>query len=69
MNRIPVDSSAIASVGYDAATATLEVEITTGRIYQYFDVPEATHQAFMSAESIGVFYNKVIKEQFRYAQV
>jgi hypothetical protein len=69
MNRIPVESRNIASVGYDPATMTLEVEFKHGGIYQYFDVPEPTYQALMSADSHGTFLNAQVKGSFRYARL
>lgn len=33
MVRTPVASSALASVGYDPSTQTLEVEFRSGRVY------------------------------------
>ena len=53
MNRTPVTSSAIVSVGHDPATNTLEIEFKGGRGYQYADVPVEKHLALMGAESIG----------------
>ena len=35
MMRIPVASSNVATVGYDEATNTLEVEFKDGSVYQY----------------------------------
>lgn len=69
MNRTPVSSSSVASVGYDAHTMTLEVEFTSGSVYQYFDVPESEHQALVSASSVGGYLNRIIKTSYRYAQV
>lgn len=53
MKRARVDSSAIASVGYDAATAVLEVEFVSGEVYRYFAVPPSVHRALIGAESVG----------------
>jgi len=39
MKRQPVESSNLASVGYDAARQILEIEFNHGGIYQYYDVP------------------------------
>lgn len=70
MNRTPVASSSIASVGYDPTTMTLEVEFKNkSSAYQYFDVPEAVYQELMSAASVGIFFNQNIKNSYRYAQV
>jgi hypothetical protein len=40
MNRISVNSSDLASVGYDPNTSMLEVAFRSGGVYQYFNVPE-----------------------------
>jgi hypothetical protein len=68
MKRYSVDSSNVASIGYDPATVTLEVEFKNGSIYQYFDVPEAVFQEFINAPSKGKFL-ATIKGSFRYAKV
>lgn len=69
MNRVPVVSSTVSSVGYDAATQTLEVEFGSGIIYQYFEVPEAVHQQLLQAASVGQFLNGNIKGSYRYARL
>jgi hypothetical protein len=69
MNRIPVTSNALVSVGYDPATMTLEVEIHGGTVYQYLDVPETVFQALMASDSLGRFFNQNIKNQFRYSRL
>jgi len=69
MERAPVDSSAITSVGYDASRRTLELESVDGGVYQYFDVPKALHQALLDAPSIGQFVNTEIKDAFRYEKL
>lgn len=70
MDRTPVTSSTVASIGYDAQTQTLEVEFTKeGRIYQYFDVPKAVHNAFLASDSKGRFLASQIKGVYRYARL
>jgi len=69
MNRIPVDSSNIADVGYDDDTMTLEVGFRNGTVYQYFDVPQTVYQEFMGADSKGIFLNANIKNHYRYAKM
>jgi hypothetical protein len=69
MNRTPVSSSNVASIGYDPSTLTLEVEFTNGSIYQYFDVPEMVYQEFMRAGSKGQFLHTNIKNNYRYTKV
>ena len=61
MNRTPISSSNLRSVGYDPSTSTLEVEFRHGGIYQYFDVPEARYEGLMSAYSKGSYFDTFIK--------
>jgi hypothetical protein len=69
MKRIPVSSSSILSIGYDAEIQTLEIEFVGGGVYQYFDVTQATHQALMASDSLGRFVNTKVKEHYRYVRV
>lgn len=69
MNRTPVSSSNVASVGYDLSTLTLEVEFNDGSVYQYFDVPDTVYQELMRAGSIGKFLHANIKNNYRYTRV
>lgn len=69
MNRIGVQSANIRSVGYDAGAGILEVEFTSGRIYQYFDVPQREYEGLMDAGSKGRYFNQNIKDCYPYGQV
>ena len=42
MQRVPVESSSIASIGYAPQERVLELEFRqSGEVYQYFDVPDS----------------------------
>ncbi len=69
MHRTPVASSNIRSIGYDSQLAVLEVEFTSGDIYQYFDVPEHLYRGLMNAPSHGQFLNDYIKYSYRYQKI
>jgi non-canonical purine NTP pyrophosphatase (RdgB/HAM1 family) len=69
MQRLPVESSDIISVGYDTKTRVLEIEFHGGRVYQYRDVEPETYQHFMRAESHGLFFNASINGRYRYARI
>lgn len=62
MNRQPVISSNLASVGYDSKSATLEVAFLNGRIYQYHNVPSVLFNGLMSASSKGQYFDRMIKK-------
>lgn len=64
MNRTPVHSSNIRSVGYEAESRTLEVEFQSGGIYQYSGVPENVYQGLMQAASKGVYFHNRVKHWY-----
>lgn len=69
MDRVPVNSSNLITVGYDAASQTLEVEFKDGTVYQYFDVSAVEHETLMGAESIGSYFSSSIRSSYRYARL
>ncbi|WP_308990433.1 MULTISPECIES: KTSC domain-containing protein [Mariniflexile] len=69
MERKPVTSSNIASIGYDENTSTLEIEFLNNTIYQYFDVPQHVYDGIMSADSHGQYLAQNIKGVYRYSRV
>lgn len=66
MQLIPIDSTALIGIGYDAATQRLTVQFRDGSRYQYRDVPENVHAALMRSGSKGRYFNAYIRERFRY---
>jgi len=69
MKRTPVDSSNIASIGYDENSQTLEVAFLNGGVYQYFDVSKREYDGMMSANSHGQYLAQNIKGKYRYSKV
>jgi hypothetical protein len=60
MLRKSVDSSMISSIGYDASSQTLEVQFkTTGAVWQYDGVSEATYKELIGSESVGKAFNRI----------
>ena len=64
MERAPVESKSVASVGYDPARFELEVEFRNGRVYRYEQVPVAVYGLLLQAPSIGEYVNKIVKPRF-----
>lgn len=62
MERQSVESSNLASVGYDAENEILEIEFNHGGVYQYFDVPENVYEELKSAGSHGQYFDRNIKK-------
>jgi hypothetical protein len=69
MRRKRVESSAIRSVGYNARREILEIEFTSGIVYQYDDFPQSLHDQFMRADSKGQFFRDYILDQFSVSRV
>jgi hypothetical protein len=57
MTRQIIISAGLKSVGYDAVAHVLEVELQSGPISRYFDVPVSVYQALMSAPSKSRYFN------------
>lgn len=71
MKRLAVDSTTIASIGYEPRRRELEIEFREdGVVYRYFDVPAEEYDAFLAAESKGAYLNQVFKaKHYRYLSV
>ncbi|HYA19443.1 MAG TPA: KTSC domain-containing protein [Burkholderiales bacterium] len=64
MQRKSVSSSTIRSVGYEPGSQTLEIEFTSGSIYQYSRVSPEIYRKLMAAPTIGSFFKDNIEEEF-----
>ena len=69
MDRQPVESSNLVSVGYNAGSQILQVELKGGRLYNYFRVPREKYEALIAAESCGKYLNAEIKPHHGYELV
>jgi len=69
MERAPVDSSNLRSIGYDPETQTLEIEFHSGGIYQYFNVPPDIYTGSMNASSHGKYFYEHISDVYRYRRM
>ncbi|WP_416349230.1 KTSC domain-containing protein [Leptolyngbya sp. CCNP1308] len=69
MVRQSVVSSNLSSVGYDPATATLEIAFHNGGIYQYFNIPSSVHAGLLTAPSKGSYLHRFIRGKYRYRKV
>lgn len=61
-----VDSSALSEVGYDYSHEMLAIRFRENNehIYVYYDVPSEVYEDFISAYSLGRYYNSYIKGQY-----
>jgi hypothetical protein len=72
MDRTPVTSSNVASIGYDPATQELHVGFK-GRdgesVYSYSGVPKDVYDGLMASESKGGFLNSHIKGKYGHSKL
>lgn len=65
MDRIPVDSRALVSVGYDPKTQVLEGEFPNGDVYEYSGVPQDVWTKMLAAPSTGSYFFRSIRSVYR----
>ncbi len=66
MERVEIVSSVVQSAGH---SRVLEIQFESGRVYQYFDVPESVYEELMQAESKGKYFNAHIRNQYPYQEI
>lgn len=75
MERTPVQSQNIASIGYHEPTKILEVEFhpsksnKVSRVYKHYGIEPQMHADFMAADSKGKFYAENIRGRFEYKRL
>lgn len=69
LQRNPVESTNLRSVGYQRAGRVLEIEFRSGNIYRYRDVPLSAFEALMKAESKGRFFAQRIRGQYEFRRM
>lgn len=67
---VPVDSSAISAIAYDAGTQSLYVRfLPSDAEYVYENVTAAEHTALVTAPSIGKAFNSTIKKTHPFQKI
>lgn len=69
MRVTAVESTALATVGYDEAQELLRVEFCGRAIYHYFGVPVTVHQGLLGAPSKGSYFNQAIRGRFPFCLI
>jgi hypothetical protein len=64
MRRTKVESTTLRSAGYEAVGEILELEFTSGVVYQYLEVPASVYRSLMQAESKGTYFNREIRDAY-----
>lgn len=69
MERTPVNSSNLASVGYNPATKILEIGFQDGSIWQYSAVPLEVHEELIAADSQGTYLATHVKGNYPFNKI
>jgi hypothetical protein len=69
MKHLPVSSSHLKSVGYDAPSRVLEVAFHDNQRYRYLGVAAPLYQALLSAKSKGKFFAANIESKHKSVRV
>jgi hypothetical protein len=69
LERQPVKSRILRSVGYDDSTKILEIEFHTGLVYQYSGVPPKIYADLMHSGEIGKYFSEKVRPRFQTKQV
>ena len=69
MRVTTVESTTLATVGYDETLKRLQLEFCSRAVYLYFGVPAAVFQALLDAPSQGRYFNETIRGRYPYRQI
>lgn len=69
LDRDWVLSTAINSIGYDEAEEILEIEFSSGGVYQYSGVPQYLFDEIVAVLSKGRFFHDFIRNVYDYDRV
>ena len=64
IERRPVESRALAAVGYSRRLRALEVEFKRGGTYRYLDVPRQVYDGLLAADSKAGYYNRHVRGKY-----
>lgn len=64
MKLIPVESSMILAVGYDAPAKEREVVVSSGAVWRYRNVPRRVYRDLLAADSKGSYMNSCVIGMF-----
>jgi hypothetical protein len=69
MERTSLESSSVASAGYDDATGVLEIEFKSGRIYQFEAVPRGVFDWLLRTPNKGSYVARMINNRYPFRDV
>ena len=69
MQRRAANPTSIYSAGYNQNTLTFEVELQSGKVFQYYDLPQKVYEEFTQAKSKTLFYNAKIRDVYAFSRI
>jgi len=69
MRVATVESTTLATVGYDQNLRRLQLEFCSRTVYLYFGVPAAVYEALLDAPSKGQYFNGTVRGRYPYRQI
>jgi len=69
MERTPVTSSNLVSIGYEPTSEILEIEFKAGTVYQYASVPKEVYDELMSSDSHGSYFHRNIRNNYSFTKL
>ena len=69
MRVATVESTTLATVGYDENLKRLQLEFCSRAVYLYFGVPAASYEGLLDAPSKGRYFNGTIRGHYPYRQI
>lgn len=69
VERQPVKSRILRTVGYDSTAKSLEIEFQNGLVYQFSDVPPKIFKDLMNSEVIGKYFTDKVRTKFHSKQI
>jgi hypothetical protein len=68
VDRQPVKSRILRSVGYNDSAKILEIEFQNGQIYQFSEVPPKVFADLMHSGEIGKYFSEKVRPKFQSKQ-
>jgi hypothetical protein len=68
IERQPVSSSNIKSIGFDPKERIMAVEFSDGAVYHYHNIEKNTYEDLLSAKSVGSHFHKNIKGVYKHSK-
>ena len=64
-----VESTTLATVGYEESLEQLQLEFCSRAVYLYFGVPAPVYEALLDAPSKGQYFNGTIRGCYPYRRI